>query len=88
MSNTFYCYSKRLFHFIKAFGIDYSYIGINKNTRQRYYAFNILLKLDKILQFYNTVKPSLHEVERNDNIGTKNNSPRICYSNSWFSSRN
>ena len=40
MSNTFYCYSKRLFHFIKAFGVNYLYIGINKNTKQRYYAFD------------------------------------------------
>lgn len=73
MPNTFYCYSKRLFHFIKAFDVNFLYIGINKNTHQRYYAFDKSKKLDQIIELYNKVKHSFEQVERNDNIGTKNN---------------
>lgn len=56
MSNIFYCYSKRLFHFIKAFDISYLYIGVNTNSKQKYYAFEKSKKLDDIIAFYNTVK--------------------------------
>lgn len=56
MSNLYYCYSKRLFHFIKSFGIDYVFVSVNRNTNTRYYAFKKSEELDKIIILYNEVK--------------------------------
>lgn len=55
-SNYFYSYSKKLTHFIRAFGISYVEIGINPNTNQKYYSFEKSDKLDKVILFYNEVK--------------------------------
>ena len=57
--NNFYCYSKRLFYFIKAFNIDYLYIGVNKNSNTRYYVFEKSDRLDGIIDLYNKLKYSI-----------------------------
>lgn len=59
MSNNFYCYSDKLFHFIKAFGVDYISIGVNKNTTKKYYVFEKSERLDNIIVLYNKVKHSV-----------------------------
>jgi len=59
MTNKFYCYSKRLFYFIRSFGIDYLSSGINGNSRNKYYVFEKSQRLDKIIALYNTVKHSI-----------------------------
>ena len=56
MSNKFYCYSKRLFYFIKSIDVDYISFGINKNTNTKYYIFEKSEKLDKIIDLYNEIK--------------------------------
>lgn len=55
----FYCYSNRLFHFIKSFDVDYISIGTNKNTQKKYYIFEKSKRLDKIISLYNEVKHSI-----------------------------
>lgn len=57
--NNFYCYSKRLFYFIKAFNIDYLYIGVNKNSNTRYYVFEKSDRLDRVIDLYNKLKYSI-----------------------------
>ena len=57
--NYFYCYSDRLFHFVKAFDINYISIGLNKNTNKKYYVFQKSERLDKIIYLYNKVKHSI-----------------------------
>ena len=59
MQTNFYCYSDRLFHFIKAFSVDYISIGVNKNTHKKYHVFEKSEKLDKIIALYNSVKHSI-----------------------------
>lgn len=56
MSNKFYCYSKRLYYFIKSFDVNYISFGINKNTNTKYYIFEKSEKLDKIIDLYNEIK--------------------------------
>lgn len=56
MTNVYYCYSKRLFYFIKSFGINYISSGINCNTNTHYYVFNKSERLDKVIELYNKVK--------------------------------
>ncbi len=55
----FYCYSKNLTYFIKAFGIDYISIGTNCNTKVKYRIFEKSEKLDKIISLYNKVKHTI-----------------------------
>ena len=59
MNQYFYCYSDKLFHFIKAFGMNYLYIGANKNTNQKYHVFEKSERLDNIIALYNNVKHSI-----------------------------
>ncbi len=59
MNNYFYCYSKRMYHFIKVFDVHYISVGVNKNTQKKYYVFPKSEKLDKIITLYNTVKHSI-----------------------------
>lgn len=59
MNNKFYCYSDRLFYFIKSFSIKYISVGLNNNTHKRYYIFEKSEKLDKIIELYNKVKHSI-----------------------------
>ena len=56
MNQYFYCYSKRMAHFIRAFDIRYVNVGINEKTNTKYYVFNKSERLDKIIQLYNSVK--------------------------------
>ena len=56
MSNYFYCYSKKMYHFIAAFDIKYLNIGVNSNTKCRYYVFEKSKKLDKVIALYKQVK--------------------------------
>lgn len=60
MNNYFYCYSKRMFHFIQAFNISYLNSGINHNTGVKYYVFEKSQKLDDIIKLYNKVKYSIN----------------------------
>lgn len=59
MSQVFYCYSNRLSHFIRAFGIHYIEIGLNKNTNTKYYVFEKSERLDNVISLYNDVKHSI-----------------------------
>ncbi len=52
----FYCYSLRLYHFICSFGGKYESSGINHITRNRYWVFKKSEELDRIIEFYNSVK--------------------------------
>ena len=56
MSDLFYCYSKKLSFFIRAFGIRYENVGLNKNTNTKYYTFIKSDILDEIIELYNSVK--------------------------------
>ena len=58
-NNKFYCYSKRLFHFIKSFDIDYLFYGVNATSHNKYYVFEKSDKLDKVISLYNDVKHSI-----------------------------
>lgn len=59
MNKYFYCYSKRMAHFIRAFDIRYVNVGMNEKSKTRYYIFNKSERLDKVIQLYNSVKYSL-----------------------------
>lgn len=54
----FYCYSKKLSHFLRAF-ISYENIGINKNTNTKYYTFLKGDRLDNLIKHYNEIKHKL-----------------------------
>jgi len=54
----FYCYSKRLSHFLRAF-IPYKSVGINKNTNSKYYTFEKSERLDNLIKHYNHIKHRL-----------------------------
>ena len=56
MSDLFYCYSKKLSFFIRAFGIRCENVGLNKNTNTKYYTFIKSDRLDEIIDLYNSVK--------------------------------
>lgn len=60
MNNYFYCYSKKLYHFICAFDVRFLNVGINKNTNRKYYVFEKSEKIDKIINLYNQVKHSIN----------------------------
>ena len=53
MNNNFYCYSKKLSHFIRAFDVPYIDIGIHPTTKVKYYIFTKSERLDKIIALYN-----------------------------------
>lgn len=59
MSNYFYCYSKRMSHFLRAFDERYVEIGINPSRNTRYYVFEKSERLDKIIELYNSIKHSI-----------------------------
>ena len=56
MSQYFYCYSSKMSYFIRAFGIKYISIGFNAKSGTKYYVFDKIEKLDKIIKLYNEVK--------------------------------
>lgn len=55
-NNSFYCYSKRLTYFIRSFNVKYLAVGVNKNSKTKYYIFEKSDRLDKIIQLYNKIK--------------------------------
>ncbi|MBS7122889.1 DUF5659 domain-containing protein [Faecalibacillus intestinalis] len=55
MNNYFYCYSKRLAHFIMAFGIRYKEKSVNQNSQMPYYKFEKSKRMDQIIELYKKV---------------------------------
>ena len=55
-NNNFYCYSKRMYHFLSFLGIRYDSVGINSNTNQRYWVYEKSQKLDFAIETYNSLK--------------------------------
>lgn len=56
MNDMFYCYSKRLSYFIRAFDIHYVSTSINQNTKVTYQVYPKSEKLNKVITLYNEVK--------------------------------
>lgn len=56
--NLYYCYSFRLFHFLLAFDEKCLGSNINKCSNKRFWIFNKSLRLDKIIELYNSLKHS------------------------------
>lgn len=56
MNNSFYCYSKKLSHFIRAFDVSYIDIGVHPTTKVKYYIFPKSERLDRIIALYNEIK--------------------------------
>lgn len=59
MNDIFYCYSDKLSHFIRAFGIKYIEVGFNAKSGKKYYSFEKSQKLDEIIVLYKKVKHSI-----------------------------
>lgn len=59
MSQYFYCYSKRLSFFIRAFGVSYVETGFNAKSGTKYYTFEKSERLDRIIDLYNKIKHSV-----------------------------
>ena len=55
-NNKFYCYSKRMYHFLSFFGFRYVSIGTNQNTSQRYWVYDKSQRLDFAIETYNSLK--------------------------------
>ncbi len=55
-NNKFYCYSKRMYHFLSFLNFRYISIGTNGNTRQRYWVYDKSQKLDYAIELYNSMK--------------------------------
>lgn len=55
MSNYFYCYSKKLSHFIMAFDIPYVSKSTNKRTGTPYHTFEKSERLDKVIALYKAI---------------------------------
>ena len=59
MSPYFYCYSRRMSHFIRAFNIRYIDVGFNAKSKTKYYTFEKSEKLDRVIELYNRVKHTI-----------------------------
>lgn len=59
MNQYFYCYSMRMFHFIRAFNIKYINVGFNTKSKTKFYKFDKSKRLDKVIALYNSVKHSI-----------------------------
>ena len=55
MNEYFYCYSKKLSHFIMAYDIPYVSKSVNKKNGMPYHTFKKSERLDKVIAFYKTV---------------------------------
>ena len=55
MSNYFYCYSKKLSHFIMAFDIHYVSKSMNKRNGMPYHTFEKSERLDKVIALYKAI---------------------------------
>lgn len=60
MENTtaryFYCYSLKLYYFLRAFSEECVTSKINSRSGNRYWVFNKSNRLDKLIQTYNSMK--------------------------------
>lgn len=54
--NNFFCYSLRLFYFLRSFDQKCYGSKINKVSNNRYWVFKKSQKLDEIIEFYREVK--------------------------------
>lgn len=55
-NDKFYCYSKRMYHFLSFLEIRYISVGVNNNTGQRYWTYKKSHKLDCAIETYNSFK--------------------------------
>ncbi len=56
MEELFYCYSDRLYCWLKALRFRYKYQSINKNTNKNYWTYVKSEKLDEAIALYNSMK--------------------------------
>jgi len=63
LKNYYFCYSRRLSYFVRAFSIPYVRIGTNWRTGCKYYVFPKSEKLDAVIQLWNSVKDSLESYD-------------------------
>lgn len=56
----FYCYSTRLFHYLRAFSEQCYSHGVNKVSGNEYWVFKKSDRLDRIIESYNKVKYSFN----------------------------
>ena len=56
MNDIFYCYSKKLGHFLLSMNEHYINKGINKNTNTEYLTFRKSTNLDKKIELYKEIK--------------------------------
>lgn len=54
--NNFFCYSCRLFHFLKSFDEKCYISKINKKSNTRYWVFHKSERLDNLINLYNSIK--------------------------------
>lgn len=52
----YYCYSLKLYHFLRAFGEKCKSSKVNSLTQKRYWLFNKSKRLDDIIALYNETK--------------------------------
>lgn len=57
----FYCYSYKLMHFLKSYGLWYLSKGINNKSHSAYYLFEKSNDLDNAIILWNTIKFKLKE---------------------------
>lgn len=55
-SNSFFCYSLRLYHFLSAFGEKCSASKVNSVSHKRYWVFEKSNRLDTLINLYNELK--------------------------------
>ena len=56
MSELFYCYSDRLFCWLKALRFRYEHRGLNPNTNKTFWVYAKSAKLDEAIELYNATK--------------------------------
>lgn len=61
MNGNYYCYSKKLYHFLSFLGFRYTSSSINSNSGVRYWVYEKSEKLDSAIEKYNNIKCSVHE---------------------------
>ncbi len=52
----FYCYSYKLMHFLKSYGLHYLHKGTNLNSKSKYYLFEKSSELDYAIDIWNAIK--------------------------------
>lgn len=56
MEDVFYCYSDRLFCWLKALRFRYKWHGINSSTNKDFWTYEKSEKLDEAINLYNSMK--------------------------------